>query len=981
MRLTRMMALGLVALLATASVSAAQEFRGRINGTVTDNSGAVLPGVTVTASSPALIQPQVQVTGAEGDYRLIALPPGVYDLTFELSGFQTVKREGIRVVINTTLSVDQQLQVASLQETVTVTGESPVVDTSTTLVGTNFTKELLTEIPNARDIWAAMAQAPGFQMTGYDVGGSHTGTQTGFIAYGVSQQRTTRIEGVNTTEGTDANAGYFDFGSFEEFQLGGAGNMADHDSGGGSMNIIVKSGGDRFTGNWYSDWMSDSTISDNVPDVFTVANQRDDDGFFVRAPLATGNPVDKQYDINANVGGPLWKGKAWFFYSYRLNDQYKRVLNFDELARSKLSNQYTFKGTFQLNRNNQVIGYLNKREKLQALRDLGPNVPVSAAYFQSSRNYPMKVEWTSVLSDRMFLDVIVGQWYNFFPLDTTVNSGAFAGPLVPSRLDINTLQRFDGGGNITYQNQLRFKPQFTASLSYAKDGWHGNHDFKVGAEGRRERRSFFAPQPFNHVYYDAAGQLGRVGQEIEFYNTPNTGINQTNNVSVFLNDTWRFNRKLTLNLGVRVDYYKDLYPEQSVTPEGVPGLIGVVTDANLRALWTPFTVPRTDLAESTTAAPRAGFAYDLAGNGKSVIKGFYGRFYFNSAPDTIAALVNPVGRTRLRYTWTDRNGNLLIDNPAELGNFLRTVTGSLPGAAGVSVDPNLNRPSSDEISTHFEREIVEGLSGRASYVYKNIRNEWTIVDVNRINAYTTPITRVDPGRDGVAGTADDQTLNLLDRTAVAENRVFTNPTAPEYNSDYNTIEFAVNRRFRGKWMFLTSYEYTWLDQFHNNTSSTDVLSSAGNSKDATTGSGLPSSYDWRPNPMQYGRETSTVWNYKILGRYVMPWDIGVSGSYKLQSGRNWGRSLAVTLPVAGSETIRTEPVDFNRAPNVSILDFRFDKGFSFGRFGKLTGMVDVFNLFNHGTVTTFRTTTGATFGEVTSLLDPRVVRFGLRYDF
>ncbi|MGH8245998.1 MAG: carboxypeptidase-like regulatory domain-containing protein, partial [Gammaproteobacteria bacterium] len=162
MRLTRISVFFLcLMLLAAASPTAAQDFRGRINGAVSDNTGAVLPGVTVTAASPALIQPQVQVTGAEGDYRFLALPPGVYDLTFELSGFQTLRREGIRVVINQTLSVDAQLQVATLQETVTVTGDSPVVDTSTTQVGTNFTKELLTEIPNARDIWAAMAQAPG----------------------------------------------------------------------------------------------------------------------------------------------------------------------------------------------------------------------------------------------------------------------------------------------------------------------------------------------------------------------------------------------------------------------------------------------------------------------------------------------------------------------------------------------------------------------------------------------------------------------------------------------------------------------------------------------------------------------------------------------------------------------------------------------------------------------------------------------------
>src|SRR5688572_13309037 len=135
MRLNRLTVLCLcVTLLSMAAPTFAQDFRGRINGTVTDNTGAVLPGVTVTVSSPALIQPQTQVTGAEGDYRFIALPPGVYDVSFELAGFQNIKREGVRVVINQTLTVDQQLNVATLQETVTVTGASPVVDSSTTQV-------------------------------------------------------------------------------------------------------------------------------------------------------------------------------------------------------------------------------------------------------------------------------------------------------------------------------------------------------------------------------------------------------------------------------------------------------------------------------------------------------------------------------------------------------------------------------------------------------------------------------------------------------------------------------------------------------------------------------------------------------------------------------------------------------------------------------------------------------------------------------
>jgi len=981
----RVLLVGLM-LAAIALPASAQEFRGRINGVVLDNSQAVLPGVTVTATSPALIQPQVTTTSEDGTYRFPALPAGLYVLTFELPGFQTFKRENIRVVINTTLSVDATMSVAALQESVTVSGESPVVDTSTTTVGTNFTKELLTEIPNARDIWAALSQAPGFQMTGYDVGGSHTGTQTGFIAYGVDDQRTTRIEGVNTTEDTSANAGYFDFGSFEELQVSGAGNMADQDTPGSSMNITVKSGGERFSGMWYNDWEGKNLISDNVPGTFKTGFQRDDKGFFVRVGLQRGNPIDRQYDINANLGGPIWKKKIWFFYSYRLNDQYKFVLNpdgsvFDTLAQSKLSNPYTFKLTYQLNHNNQLIGYMNKREKLQALRDFGPAVPLSAAYFQSSRNYPGKVEWTSVLSSNLFLDVQASQWYNFFPLRPTLQSGAFAGPYVPGRVEISTTNRFAGGPNTGYQDQKRFKPQFAASLSYFKKGWRGDHSFKFGGEGRREKRKFFADQPFDIVYYDTV--LNVTPRELELYNTPNEGINQTNNVSLYVNDTWRFTDRLTLNLGLRYDYYKDGWPEQKVSPNGIPALAGT-TDPRVIDFFSTRTVPGAWVSSSQTLGPRAGFVYDLGGNGKRVIKGFYGRFYFNSAPDTIAAAANPVGRGQLRYRWNDLNSNRLLDNPQELGTFLRSIGAT--GSTSATVDPNLKRPYGNEVSAHFEQELREGLSGRVSYVYKNIRNEWAIVDVSRINAYTVPLPpTVDPGPDGISGNADDRpTISLVDRTAAPEQRVFTNPNAPEYNSDFNTVEVALNRRFHDKWMLLTSFGYTWLNQFHSNTSTTSVLSAAGNGK----------SYDWRPNIRRFGRETSTIWNYKLIGRYVAPWAVGISASYKLQSGRQWGRSLSVPLPTAGSETIRVEPVTANRAPNVGILDLRLDKSFKVpfkvpSTGGRLTAMMDIFNLTNDGAVIVFRTPTatpgaGQPFGsfqEVIALLDPRIVRFGIRYEF
>jgi hypothetical protein len=223
----------------------------------------------------------------------------------------------------------------------------------------------------------------------------------------------------------------------------------------------------------------------------------------------------------------------------------------------------------------------------------------------------------------------------------------------------------------------------------------------------------------------------------------------------------------------------------------------------------------------------------------------------------------------------------------------------------------------------------------------------------------------------VIGTADDQSFQTFDRppsSQIGSDRVYTNP--PNNKADFNTMEIALNRRFQGKWMLLTSFGYTWLNQVHN--SSTTV--SAGNGQ----------TFSYRPSDLLFGDngfETSTLWNYKIIGRYTMPFDIGFSGSWKVQSGGNWGRSISVPFPGDGARTVRVEPVTANRGETVQILDIRFDKTVRFNRFGRATLMVDAFNLTNAGTVTTFRNATGPTFKEVTALLDPRIVRFGIRFDF
>src|SRR5579862_1497699 len=194
-----------VALLATAPAFAqggGASSTGSINGKVADSSGGVLPGVTVTAASPSMMGTQSSVTGTDGLYRFPAVPPGMYTLTFELPGFNTLKRENIQITLGFQATVNVELAVASLQETVTVTGDSPVIDTSNTRVQQNFKLEALQEIPNSRDMWSLLAVTPSVTMGRIDVGGSRAGTQVAYTAYGFNNQNRVLVEGINTTEGT-----------------------------------------------------------------------------------------------------------------------------------------------------------------------------------------------------------------------------------------------------------------------------------------------------------------------------------------------------------------------------------------------------------------------------------------------------------------------------------------------------------------------------------------------------------------------------------------------------------------------------------------------------------------------------------------------------------------------------------------------------------------------------------------------------------
>ena len=224
-----------------------------------------MPGVTVTISSPSMQGIRTAVTNEEGTYRFPAIPPGDYKITYELAGFSTVVREGIRVGLGFTATVNVELKIASLTESVTVSGQSPVVDVATTKTSTNFDSQQLAALPNARDFWAILAAAPAIQMQRIDVGGSAAGTQTGYSTYDTkSDQHRPMVEGIVNTEGTNAAGFYYDYGSVEEVSVTTGANAADMPWAGVMSQFIAKSGGNTYHGKIYADYENENIQSRNI---------------------------------------------------------------------------------------------------------------------------------------------------------------------------------------------------------------------------------------------------------------------------------------------------------------------------------------------------------------------------------------------------------------------------------------------------------------------------------------------------------------------------------------------------------------------------------------------------------------------------------------------------------------------------------------------------------------------------------------------
>jgi hypothetical protein len=933
---------------------------GAIEGKVTDAQGLVLPGVSVTLTGAAVLGAQTAVTVADGTYRFRALRPGSYNLSFELAGFQTLNREGIVVSGARTITVDVGLDVATVAETVTVTGESPVVDVRNTALSNEFTVEELQDVPSATDVWAVLTQTPGVRMRGYDVGGSHKSQQVGYESFGIRNQNRVLSDGVDSTEGTGGTGFYYDYYSVEEFTTAAAGSDVEMSTPGSLIMMTMKSGGNEFSGLYHADYEGESFVSDNV-DEETAAR-----GY-------TGNPNLIFYELHADLGGPIVSDKAWFygfFNKFRID---KAISGVDPAVATDVGNFYGYGGkvTFQVTQKDQFIGYSQWGLKQKPYRGLSTLIGPDSILAQDSWSWVHKAEWQRVWNDRTFTNLQIKHFGFGWPMVPAVDP-ATDPPRLDTATGVQTGAGWNGSNSLTAGPPFtfdRWKPQVTATANYYIPAAAGSHDWKFGFDWMIDSSQYGFNSNSGAIRYIDNSNLGRPHNvnEIQFYNVKTSGANANDNrdthTAFFVQDTWAPNSRLTLNLGFRFERQVASYVESVLEPA-------------FPQFFPAGTIPGETLVTWNTFAPRLGVTYDLGNDGKTVIKGHFGRYYANIADRLSSA--NPGGLAFQRFQFLDQNQNGLFDGESELGSVVATqgtVGPTIEGASGAAINRDLTPQYVDEFSASVEREVATDTSLRFSYVRKQARNEfgsWNHAQVLPLLESPVPFSTVCTGCPGEFAGATLNLVRVPDAAANQQSSSIDTFPAGYGDDDYDTFQMAFQRRFNADFFVQTSFDYQLRDERRR----------------ASGASGSPlvadplSVFFWQNhNPSVDNIQSNSNWNFRLLGRYVLPKEVAFSANLRVQSGWPWAPIYTVNVPGSGNNNIFLEDIDNNYSEMVTLVDIRAEKSFTFGGRYKVVGMVDVYNLFNSNAETNFVLNTGSRFQNLIAALDPRAFKLGLRFQF
>lgn len=1020
-----------------------------ISGVVKDDTGAVMPGVTVEAASPALIEKvRAATTSGNGQYSILALRPGTYTVTFTLPGFQTVVRQGIELTSDFTATINVDLKVGTLEETLTVTGESPIVDTQSLTQRVVMTAEVREALPTGRNIQAVGIMIPGTTLAqggggalSRDVGGSGN-LQQSPLQYRGSGDTVQTIEGIrlNNLCAQGAYSGvYWNDASFEEFSYVTGADSAEMGQGGMRVNMVPRDGGNSFRGSVIGNYAGEGFGSDNcgsagivngVAAPCTRSNLSGSKSFNPNNTITNVDVIQKIWDVNPTIGGPIVRNKVWFNYSFRNlgSTKTKTDAYFDsnpsqfvytpDFTKPGLDDGHITSNaariSWQVSGKDKISVYHDNQRKYRNHWGIAATIPPEAAGVQvTPTSFAHVTKWTRTHTNRLLLEAGFGMYDQEYTElyqpsvtgseDKVWDIDAIRNARVYNVVDASNNRQANAWPNpADHFSVLR---TFMGAASYVA----GAHSLRVGgtlSNGDWKLLTMWTGD-MQPITYNA----GRpTSVTLRLPSDRNNGINR--DLALYAQDRWSMGR-VTLNLGLRFDQFIGESRESSVLPSRLSGgaTFGACSDG---------TVDPGDLCTGTVQnwkdiSPRIGFAMDVFGDGRTALKASFARYVAGQAI-AFANQVNPIGALTASdtRTWTDLDGNGLPLDAAgniqfgELTNSASTPTFGRLTVPTTQYSPDLlrgwgKRGYNNEFTIAAQHQLADRISVNGGYYRRTFGNA-TFTDDLRYdeNSYDTFCITA-PSDPDLPGGGNYQVCGVKDlKPAVFAQNLPANSLirfSEDFGGETNLYQgYDVNleARFRNG-AFLKGGIAATARTFDNCN-----LLKAG--LDAVTGVAAQGTEIYADGTTQCHREYGYRPDAKMSGSYTLPWDIQLAGTYQFtrgvqngQAGPSIGASWAVTSAVAAPMTGRAawtgvasrtvqlmrEGLDYGKY-NLNQLDVRLAKRFNVGKV-RLRGDFDLYNVFNsswpYTVSSTYSPTATASWLRPTNVLQHRFFKLGMHVSF
>ncbi len=902
---------------------------GAIAGVVRDQTGAVVPDVTVEASSPSLIEGRrTTTTGGNGEYRIVDLRPGEYIVTFTREGFRTVKREGITLGASFTVTVNGDLQVGATAQAMTVSDAPPLVDVQNSLTEKAMDRRTLDTIPTGRDPFAVGQIIPGVSTQTPDVGGTQGMQQPTLQVHGSNgNDNVFVVDGMqiqHTGFSGNQTGFYYNDSLMESITYLTSSLPAEAPVGGIQISMIPKDGGNQFHGSIFGTGATQALQSNNSNSSLEALG------------LKARNKIDTLYDLNADLGGPVLKDRLWFLTSFRrwgANNFLANTFfpNGQQVVDGTRLTDVTLRLTYQINKNNKVSvsydrGFKFRGHRPNNLISVSFSDPLADVQQKSWLNYMSQAHWTSTVTNRLLFDVgmtYMPVYYNlFFEPGAVPGTIAQYDTVLSTMTGISPRQDLDRGAYTTV----------VASASYIS----GSHNLKTGIQFRKGyfQESFQMNGDMIQVLQNG------VPTSVRIYNTPLTHREDVNpDLGWFLQDSWRLNRRLSLNLGIRFDRMVMNIPAQ-----GAPG-----------GSWVgPRSFPAmNDVVDWNTWSPRIGFAWDVFGDSKTAIKGGISKYDVLEG-SSLAQNVNPNFISFSTCPWTSAT-------PPTPGQALTGCTGF--SGNNNHIDPDMKRPYQWEYTVLIQRQFGANTSVSVGYYGRKFFNLFGVINTAVPQSDYTPVT--------FTSSAVGQPLTVFNQLPSTLGQInLLQKTLPSLYEHYNGVEFQVNTRIQ----------------------KASVFAGFTIGKDYGTPSGGSTDFNNPNNLINYAGNEGYDQTYQLRAgfSYQLPGKVQFAGSLRENSGLPQNRTYTVSNSDLASQGIKLTQVTQTlivaapgtyRYPWQNLLDLRFSRVFKVRERWSFEPMVDLFNTFNSSAVTSAVTSIGPSLLKPSNIDMGRLIRLGGRINF